>query len=106
MAKSTTSTPATTPAAKSGRKKLTPAEKEARKAALKAEPKSTRFMRLALPRVTKAIKAISTIGNLSGGQYESTPEQREKILAALNEAVNIVSVRLSKETAKTSTFTL
>lgn len=52
------------------------------------ETKADKFKRIAPMRVTKAIKAVSLIGNLGGSGYERTPEQVEKIGAALKEAVN------------------
>lgn len=91
---------------KPGRKKLTPAERQARKDALKNEPKNKRFIRLVNQRVGKAVKAIYNIGNLGGSGYESTQEQRDKVIDALTKAVESVSTRLNKETTKPTGFTL
>lgn len=54
------------------------------------ESKAAKFTRLAQQRVTKALKAIKQITNLSGAGYESTEEQREKIITVLTEGVSAV----------------
>lgn len=72
---------------KTGKKKMTDAEKAARTAALKNESKSAKFIRLATPRVNKALKAIGQIARLGGSQYESTPEQRAAMFKALRDAI-------------------
>jgi hypothetical protein len=51
------------------------------------ESKADKFKRLAGKRVNKALNGIRGIGNLGGGGYESTAEQREKIEKALNDAL-------------------
>lgn len=43
------------------------------------ETKAGKFSRLATMRVKKAIKALTTIGGLSGSTYEYTEDQVEKI---------------------------
>lgn len=70
------------------------------------ETKNQRFVRLANSRVGRAVKMIFNIGNLGGPGYESTPEQREKISAALNDAVKGTLARLNKEETKSKGFTL
>jgi len=70
------------------------------------ESKSDKFQRLAIARTSKAVKAIYQIGNLGSANYESTPEQREKIKAALDTAVQSMINRLNKEVSKPSNFTL
>ena len=68
-------------------------EKAARKAALKAEPKTERFRRLARKRVGKAVKAIQLLVPLGrGAQYESTPEQADRIFQYLTDAVAEVKI--------------
>lgn len=70
------------------------------------ETKAQKFVRLGVPRVTKAVKAIGAIGNLGGNGYESTPEQQEKIIAALRSAVDAVEKRLAGNTSTSPAFTL
>lgn len=70
------------------------------------ENKSQKFVRLATARVTKAVKTVYNIGNLGGSGYESTQEQRDKIIKTLTEAVESVRVRLNKEQTKPTGFTL
>lgn len=76
-------------------KAKTDAKPAAKKAANQDETKAQRFSRLANKRVPKTLKAIANIGNLSGAGYESTPEQRAKIEAALREAVDAAVQRLN-----------
>lgn len=71
-----------------------------------AETKNQKFIRLANARTSRAIKMVYNIGNLGGAGYESTPEQREKIITTLTEAVESVRVRLNKETSKPTGFQL
>lgn len=59
------------------------------------ETKSQKFSRLASARTSKALKAIKNIGNLSGSSYEYTPDQANKIVAALNGAVKTVAEKLT-----------
>lgn len=72
----------------------------------KTETKSEKFVRLAQARVSKAVKAVYNIGNLGGTGYESTQEQRDKIVKALLDSVETVRVRLNKETTKPTGFSL
>ena len=75
-------------------------------AAPKDETKAQKFSRLASKRVSKALKAVGNIGNLSGAGYESTPEQRKKIVDALTEAVAATAKRLEGTKAAAATFTV
>jgi len=86
--------------ARAGRKQLTPAEKEARKEALKNESKEAKFVRLALPRVNKALNAIRQIGSLSGPGYLYTSEQIEKMDKVLSEACDDAIERFNKTGSK------
>ena len=60
-----------------------------------AEEKAAKFRDLGAKRTMRARKAIRAIGNLGGSGYVSTQEQRDKIISALNEAVDEVRRRLS-----------
>ena len=70
------------------------------------ETPEQRFQRLAQARTTVALKRIALIGNLGGTGYVSTEEQRSKIIDALTDAVNRVKVKLAKEKAAETVFTL
>lgn len=60
-------------------------------AALPVESKAERFRRLANRRVPAAVKHIGYVANLGNhANYEYTPEQRDKILRALRDAVDTV----------------
>jgi len=54
------------------------------------ESKSDRFKRVVTPRVNKALKAISLVGNQSGAAYEYTPKEIITIVTALTAAVRAV----------------
>ena len=59
------------------------------------ESKHDKFKRLATLRVSNAIKKIELIGNLSSSSYESTTEEVEKILIALQQAADGVKEKFS-----------
>jgi hypothetical protein len=72
----------------------------------KVETASAKFVRLAVPRVTRVLKALNSVANLGGASYESTEDQRKKIASTINEAVEVAMSKLNKEKIKTSGFTL
>lgn len=80
--------------AKSANKKADKAQKDAAKPA-GTESKNDKFLRIALQRMPKVLKGISLLGNLAGSSYESTPEQKKKIVDALVAAVNEVATKLA-----------
>lgn len=57
------------------------------------ESKHDKFVRLRDARLEKAIHMIELIGNLAGNAYESSPEEREKVVGDLERAVAGVSER-------------
>jgi len=71
-----------------------------------AESKHDKFKRLATKRVANAIKKIEIIGNLAGSGYESTPEDVDKMLSALQQTVDGVKEKFSKKTPQAKTFEL
>jgi len=71
-----------------------------------AESKQDKFKRLASKRVTNAIHKIELIGNLSGSSYECNAEDVEKIITALQQAVNGVKERFSKKAPEKKNFEL
>lgn len=71
-----------------------------------AESKYDKFKRLASKRVTNAIQKIGLIGNLSGSGYECTAEDAEKIITALQQAVDSVKEKFSKKAPEKKSFEL
>ena len=70
------------------------------------ESKQDKFKRLASKRVSNAIQKIELIGNLSGASYECSVEDAEKIIAALQQAVDGVKGRFSKKAPEEKKFEL
>lgn len=71
------------------------------------ESKADRFKRLASKRVAKALKALDGVRALaSTASYEYTPEQADKIGAALSGALAGIKAAYSGERKATSVFTL
>jgi len=70
----------------------------------KDESKAARFVRVVEPRVSKAMKAISTIGFCAGSTYEYTPKQVEQITAGLFRAVNSLVDTFAAKKVKTGSF--
>lgn len=52
------------------------------------ETKGQRFVRIAEPRVTRACKAVSLLGNLAGSSYEYTEEQVDAMFGAVQRALD------------------
>jgi len=65
-----------------------------------SESKEDKFRRLAGMRVNNALQKIRIIGNLAGPGYSYTPEQIEKIIAALNGAIAEVEAKFQKKIEK------
>lgn len=60
------------------------------------ESKSERFVRLAEPRVSKACKSISLIGNFATGSYEYTEQQVDAMFAAMQDALDTARAKYRK----------
>lgn len=76
--------------AKAAKTTTKPALTESEKAA-KQLAKAGKFVSVGQPRVTKAVKAIGILANLSNkNTYAYTQEQVDKMIAALAKAVNDV----------------
>lgn len=60
------------------------------------ETKSQKFSRLASARMTKVLKQIKGLGNLSGSGYEFTPEQVAKMATMIEEATRNTMKRFDK----------
>lgn len=72
---------------------------------MKAERKAA-FIRVVEPRVAKALKAISLIGNCAGAGYSYNEEQVTQIKIALTKAVTVVGDKFSKVKEQQSEFKL
>ena len=70
------------------------------------ESKHDKFKRLATQRVPNAVKKIELLGHLSSSAYESTTEEVDKIIGALQQAVDGVKETFSKKTTQASKFQL
>lgn len=60
------------------------------------ESKAERFVRLAEPRVNRACKAISLIGNFATGDYEFTEQQVAAMFAAMQEELDAQRAKFKK----------
>ncbi len=60
------------------------------------ESKHDKFKRLATQRVNNALKKIELVGNLSSSGYEYSPEEVDKIFAALQHTLDSTKNRFSK----------
>ena len=60
------------------------------------ESKAERFVRLAEPRVSRACKAISLIGNFATGDYEYTEQQVDAMFGAMQEALDTAKAKFCK----------
>ena len=70
-----------------------------------SENKQQRFQRLAMNRVNKAVKSIELIGNLGNKSlYESTQDERKKIIKAINDSVAQMKIDLDGNSKKREGF--
>lgn len=60
------------------------------------ETKAERFIRVAEPRISRACKAISLIGNFATGDYEYTEQQVDAMFGAMQEALNTARAKYRK----------
>lgn len=72
----------------------------------KQELAGMRFLRLATPRVNKAINAIAGIGKLTGNGYAFTPDQAEKIIGAISDATASIARKFEGTKEEKQTFSL
>lgn len=70
------------------------------------ETKEQKFVRLANKRVNNALRLIKILGQLGGPNYESSDEQKSKIEAVLNEAVEKAINQLKSVKNQVTTFKL
>jgi hypothetical protein len=68
------------------------------------ETKAACFVRVATPRVGKALKCIKIIGNCAGTAYEYTPIQAQIITDVLSGAVGELASKLAKKADKSTDF--
>ncbi len=65
--------------------------------AIENETKEQRFVRIAEPRVSRACKAVSLLGNLAGSGYEYTEEQVNAMFGAVQEALDTARAAFNKK---------
>ena len=63
----------------------------------KIETKEERFIRIAEPRVSRACKAVSLLGNLACSGYEYTEEQVDAMFGAVQEALDTARAQFKKK---------
>jgi hypothetical protein len=97
---------APSPVAK-GKKKAprTEAEKAAAIAARKLESPEARFLRLAKPRISKAVKALQRLETVGKSPaYKFSPEQANRVMKYIDDAVDAVRIafvnRVANRTAE------
>lgn len=66
-------------------------------AKIENETKEQRFVRIAEPRVSRACKAVSLLGNLAGSGYEYTEEQVNAMFGAVQEALDTARAQFKKK---------
>ena len=66
-------------------------------AKIENETKEQRFVRIAEPRVSRACKAVSRLGNLAGSGYEYTEEQVEAMFGAVQEELDTARAAFVKK---------
>lgn len=66
----------------------------------KEETKAEKFVRLANARLGGALDAIAKLEGLNSPNYESTPEQRAKVIEHLVNAVNKVEAKFKAPASK------
>lgn len=66
-------------------------------AKIENETKEQRFVRIAEPRVSRACKAVSLLGNLAGSGYEYTEEQVDAMFGAVKEALDTARAAFVKK---------
>lgn len=66
---------------------MTDRKKRERKTLPSNETKEARFVRVATPRVVKAIKQIKLLSNCAASSYAYEPEQVKKMVDAIEEAL-------------------
>lgn len=72
----------------------------------KDETKRDKFKRVVEPRVRKALKAITLIGNCSGSAYEYTPADVSYILGSLKGACEQLELSYASKGVSTIEFNL
>lgn len=71
-----------------------------------SDTEAERFSRLATSRVNQALKFIALVGKTTGSNYKSTADQRNKIKATLNKAVEEAMQALNGEASSKPSFSV
>jgi len=79
-------------------------EKTSSEKAAIAAAKAAQFLKVAKPRVARALKSISLLENLSGAGYSYTPSQAKQITKALVLAINTLDNKLAKTSKGVAAF--
>ena len=61
------------------------------------ETRAEKFLRIAPSRIDKVIHSLDILGNLAGSSYEYTPEQVEKMFAAIQTKMDSTKSRFERE---------
>lgn len=67
----------------------------------KIETKEERFIRIAEPRVSRACKAVSLLGNLADSSYAYTEKQVEAMFSAVQESLDTARAAFRKRSNET-----
>lgn len=70
------------------------------------ENKHDRFKRIATRRVTRILRTIESLGNLSRPSYQYTEEELNKIFSAIQDTLNNTKALFSAKKADTKKFEL
>ena len=62
----------------------------------KDETKEVMFIRVVTPRINRAVKFISLIGNCAGTGYAYSDEQREQLILTLRREVDLLESRYKR----------
>ena len=63
------------------------------------ETKEQKFVRIAEPRVTRACKAVSLLGNLASSSYEYSEAQVDAMFGAVQQALDTARAKFEKKNA-------
>ena len=68
------------------------------------ETKEAKFIRVVTPRINRAVKVISLIGNCAGAGYVYSVEQHTQIIEVLEKAVEALDAKFSRTKQETTKF--
>jgi len=68
------------------------------------ESKEDKFVRVVTPRIGKAVKSISLIGNCAGSGYAYTESQKQQLILTLRREIDMLEARYSRVKEKQEAF--